>query len=226
MRLLPPFNPGFMFGGEGVVPIISLTEQSGLRFSSTTIDQVTIPSGAQVGDLCVIWMWETGTSGTPPLVTPSGFTIAGTEAWTEGGLDMRWSVAVKVLEAADIGAVRSVHQIGHLMIFRPNRPLRTITTFDYESLNSTGNPGSAVITTTGRTKPVLVFAYYFTTGNAFITGEGFSTGSDGSWNLGYFPGDRTFRWEFQLASALANVTISGAAWANRNFTGGCGIEVD
>jgi len=138
--------------GGGAVPI-DLTFVTHVVGNSTS---KSIPAGASIGDLCVIFDHGFGSS-LPADVTPTDFTqlVTASGALSDGN-DMRSKISAKVLVSGDPGSTVTGINGGTndryiTMIFSPSAP---ISGFEINSPNeqfTTGNPTSQTIAASGET---------------------------------------------------------------------------
>lgn len=160
--MLPGLAPSVVIGAAaGPTSFTFVNSASGSDAS------VEIPSGAQAGDICLIFngAYSTGTGAVAPSdTTPAGFTKLRTATTST----IRASIFVKKLDGTEtsvtgLSASTATPFMNWVaVVLRPNAPVTSIID------NSTGNneitsadPASQTIAATGAAAPVILFGHMF-----------------------------------------------------------------
>lgn len=154
--LAPP--PGFAAAGGG--PTTLTFVDSAISNSAT----ITIPAGAQEGDLAVLFdiSWN-GSSGPPTEVVPSTWTLCTPSTIQDSASnDDRLVASYKVLGAAPGGTsvtgMDSTSDNKIMMVFRPDAVITTVTPGSWNAQNTPNDPASQSVTASGQATPLVVVA--------------------------------------------------------------------
>jgi membrane-associated protease RseP (regulator of RpoE activity) len=144
-------------------PKIEFTFIGGNTSSGETI---TLPGGAQVGDLCVLGDHAIQVTGVPTDVTPSGFTELVNET-VDAITDMRSKASYSVLTGTGtitgMTGGSSVRKVLH--VYRPSRPISAITASTWTHAFNSGS--SQTISASGQQTPILLFGMYLVGSDTF-----------------------------------------------------------
>lgn len=123
--------------------------------TSSTASTIAVPSGAQAGDVAVLFDYGTNASTTiPTSVTPTGFTLI-SDASISSTSSGRSVISYKVLVSGDLGGtitgINATTNEKILFIFRPNQPVITSNSLSItlstpgSQAVSSGNPSNQTI---------------------------------------------------------------------------------
>jgi hypothetical protein len=116
-----------------------------------------IPALAAAGDLCVCWSGPYSVITTPVWQNPSGWTIIANAA----SANYRPHIVYKVLVAGDLGTSPQFFQSGVgasnvMFVFRPSRPIVSVTLSTWNIEATSGNPAQQTIDASPATNPFIV----------------------------------------------------------------------
>ena len=187
---------------------------------------VTGPSGIQAGDLLVCWDVVVQTS-TEPLIPLSGFTLITSDGDT--GNDQYCVLSYKIADGSEASASISGMSGADsntklLLVFRPDNPITTANVQDATITQTSGDPGSEVISASAGAAPMVVLGAYAALTS--ISSESFSPANDGEIERqpGTFLANANLRYKIYNSSP-ANVTIDMGDEGASSTMSGCYIEV-
>lgn len=184
---------------------------------------LTVPAGVQSGDLLIFSQVASDFFG-PPATDPAGFANL-YDRINFGSGRKRFSGRVADGSESGSGLVGMAvdDARSHLLVFRGNRALETISSGFSPVQNATGgNPTPIVVTSGSGVRPVLVLAHYFTGDGGTVNQRTFTPGKDGEhgatnvWTAWKFYGG---------VSTPANVTIDMDDEGSNNWIDGFYLEL-
>lgn len=147
----------------------TLVQTSGTGTYSNTI---TIPSSTQAGDLIIVYdnAFDNNAGGAiPTKVVPTDFTeILSTGASTAADRYSRITASYKIATNTDasasltgqtnVTASTSITPAVRVLLFRPNRVIKSVTANNVQSTITAANPAAVTYALTGVTAPIIVTA--------------------------------------------------------------------
>lgn len=155
--------------GARSAPVLSLAFFDYLGHESDGIANLSLPAGAQAGDLAVASVQTFGGS----LVTPSGWTLlySNTSVREARG-------ACKILDGtettANFNSGSTTFTDGGVAIFRPSRVLASLSAAGWQSQGTSANPTAQTVTSGSGIAPLVVIGFAHTAAGSVT---GFSTQS-------------------------------------------------
>lgn len=126
---------------------------------------ITIPSDAQVGDICLI-MHSGGSITTPATVTPSGFTnilnVTGSTTFVKVRAIASWKLLVSGDAGDTVSVINSTSESARLILFRRSTPITSATispVVNAQCTNST--PTVQTVSASSGQAPLLIVAGAF-----------------------------------------------------------------
>lgn len=160
------FRPGFISAGVSALSFVASA-------TAPTGSTVTVPAGAQAGDLGVFMDIAIGSG--VAAVTPSGHTVR--LSADDGGVSARLIVSTKILTGAEAGnsitGMNGATQNNKkYLVFRPNGPITSLASSVWTQQQSGNDPSPQSILAAGQTPPLVVLGIAFcndNTSNQFDT---------------------------------------------------------
>lgn len=155
------------FGGGAVSPVKFVA-------SATSIaGTITIPAGAQPGDVAILFDVALNASIVPTDVVPTNWTGIITDT-DSGGNPRRVRISYKILAAGEPGAsvtgMDDTNDDKVMLVFRGNAPITTVSAEDWAAQATTADPSAQTVNASGQLTPLVVFGMSFTgTTAAFST---------------------------------------------------------
>lgn len=216
-------------GRNGILASATLASVTAMTFvasSTSTGTSITIPAGAQAGDIAVIAHYGIGWPNFKP------FTITG---WTlidevDGG-DQGGAWYVKKLVSGDPGSSVTVGVSATrrtiCAVWRPNAAVASITAFSKNIETTDGNPASQTVTCSSETHPHLVLGMYANNATSFGSARTFSPGGTEIANTGTSGGCIYLKWEDYGSADLpsSNTTVDMADEGTNNVLMSCGLRI-
>lgn len=135
----------------------------GLVFLASAVSNagtITIPAGAQAGDLAVLCDHARDSNDTPTDVVPSGWTGWGTDGTDAIGDAFRGRLSYKILGAAEGGTnVTGMNDSAEdkvMLVFRNSGPITNVTASTLNIQTTTGNPAAQSVMASSGTPPLVV----------------------------------------------------------------------
>lgn len=141
--------------------------------AESTGASITIPVGAQAGDIAVFYDVGYNSSGTPSLVTPSGWANRVNSTLST----LRAAVFTKTLESGDPGASitgmdGTFADAKQMLVFRPNTLATLVSYSTFTTEFTSGNPSAQIAAASGQVPPAIILG-----GCAYGASMAFSTAS-------------------------------------------------
>lgn len=139
--------------------------------ATSTASTVTWPTVA-AGDIAYLFDAAANNSGSPTLVTPSGFTSIVSEAWAT-----YWAsgISQRICDGSETGSITGMAGTNSnnkvLLVFRGTRAVASVENSTPTKQGTTGNPSSQNISASGQATPLIVLgmAYSGSGAVAFAT---------------------------------------------------------
>ena len=122
---------------------------------------ITWPS-VQAGDIAYLFDTAANNSGSPTLVTPSGFTSIVSESWATF-----WASGIsrRICDGSETGSITGMDGTNSenkvLLVFRGTHPVASVTNSTPTTQGTTGNPTSQNINASGQVTPLIVFGMVY-----------------------------------------------------------------
>jgi hypothetical protein len=181
------------FGVGGAPALASVSQPASATSTGETIDWPSV----QAGDMAILFDFATNGVGTPPSVTPSGFT----NMCDAGAATTRGMTSFKRCTGAESGSLTGMNGTADdrkaMVILRGNVPFATITGADGENgAIGSGDPSAITVNASSGTPPLLVIGAYRSTGA--VDPRTFSTTKDGE--VSFHSNAMYIAWKLYLAS--------------------------
>lgn len=201
----------------------AILEMAFVTSSVSATTSVSIPATAQAGDVCFLINIVRDTSGSAnAAVTPSGFSKAVDLTGSASGDGFRFVVHTKVLTSGDVGAsvagVSGTKVALHCLVFRPTKPVATISALYSNQSATTGTPATLGYTPGSSDLPIVYVAAAIGNGNTPLTTSpaGFS-GADVSTSS-----TASFYVSNNSLTAISSSTVDSGNWT---FLGAAALKV-
>lgn len=190
-------------------------------------NQVTVPAGVERGDLLVMFHAANRANNTGDVEAPAGFTLLTSREWIwMSGNYFFTGVSYKIADGTESGtqitgqtSANNVWEKG-LFIFRPNVPIKSVTTGGWSDQVVGGTNGNSTeqnnltITSSSAVTPSFVVAFYWNISRTRASAGQtvFSTTEDAEYVWG-IDNNAITKWEFTgQAASPANVTLTTVGW--------------